>query len=221
MIRPALLYGEKEIRVSYDILVKDTEFNLFLTNKRLILLNDTKKMNLEIRLKDIVGSGFWEAENGDPIIALHVMRVNKEARQLLMQFPQNVEDDRKDETEFLYHYIHASYSSGKIEGDPSELLFTDGDEGQDGSHRPALVKCKHCKKQVRKNANYCIYCGKQYIPSAAEPSPGKGFLSWFLEDKKKGSKDNVTTPVVQKPKSSFSIKKFFSKNKGLETKNSQ
>ena len=100
MIRPSLPYGEKEIRESYDILVKDTEFNLFLTNKRLILLNDAKKMNLEIRLKDIVGSGFWEAENGDPVIALHVMRENKEARQLLMQFPQNAEDDRKDETKY-------------------------------------------------------------------------------------------------------------------------
>ena len=165
MIRPVLPYGEKEIRESYEIIVKDTTFNLFLTNKRLILLNDEKKMNLEIRLKDIVGSGFWEAENGDPVIALHVMRVNKEARQLLMQFPQSAEDDRKDETEYLYHYIHASYSSGKREGDPSEQLFTDGIEGQDKSQLPVLVKCKSCKKQVRKNANYCIYCGKQYVPS--------------------------------------------------------
>ena len=219
MIRPELPYGEKQLREFYEVIVKETEFNLFLTNRRLILLNDEKKINIEIRLKDIVGSGRWEAENGDPAIAVHVVREKKETRMLLMQFSQNRDDNRKDEADYLYSHIRAISRDNEHEADPAGQFFQGKDEPQDGSQPPVLVKCKHCKKKVSKNAKYCIYCGNPYQLPAGEPSSGRGFLSWFLEDKKKGQQKNGIPPTKAQGKSSFSILNMFSKKKSTQTEN--
>jgi hypothetical protein len=220
MIRPELPYGEKEIRESYDIFVKDTEFNLFLTNRRLILKNDAKKINLEIRLKDIAGSGLWEAENGDPMIAVHVIRERKETRMLLMQFSQNNEDNRKDETDSIYSYIRAS-SRNNESVDPAGQFFQDKNGLQDGLQQPVLVKCKQCKKQVSGNANYCIHCGKPFSVQKGEASSGNNFLRWFMGDKKKESKGKEIAPPTPQAKSSFSISNVFSKKKSGQTENTR
>jgi hypothetical protein len=221
MIRPELPYGEKEIRESYDIFVKDTEFNLFLTNRRLILLNDAKKINLEIRLKDIVGSGLWMAENGDLMIAVHVIRERKETRMLLMQFSQSIEDNRKDETDAIYSYIRASSRNNECGADPAGQFFQDKNGLQDGSQQPVLVKCKHCKKQVPANANYCIHCGKQFSVRKGEASSGNNFIRWFMGDKKKESKGKEIAPPTPQGKSSFSVWHMFSKKKSGQTENTR
>ena len=64
--------GERLIRESPDIVIKENLFTLFLTDRRLIFGHANRKNNFDIGFQDLADMEFYETEAGEPLFVISV-----------------------------------------------------------------------------------------------------------------------------------------------------
>ena len=163
MVGPGLERGEHLIRESPEITIREIQFTLYLTDRRLLFWHAAKKNRFGISRKDLVDVEFYETEAGEPLFVI-TYRGRKKIRggdgreQVIMIFSGQSGLPRSDEAEVLFSFIHAIARQNQriSEGRAKKKGRTTDDLLPDGQH------CS-CGKKFTDDTSFCTFCGTRIV----------------------------------------------------------
>ncbi|HVP93622.1 MAG TPA: zinc ribbon domain-containing protein [Methanoregulaceae archaeon] len=164
MVEYGLKRGERLIRETPDIVIKENQFTLFLTDRRLIFGHVNRKNNFDIDFKDLADIEFYETEAGEPLFVVSVRgRKTKgvaEIKKIIMVFSGQSGDPRSDEAEIMFSYIHAiARKNQKMSDEGVHRKKQTYDDLLPGKHQ-----CSVCGNEYREGTPFCTYCGAKITP---------------------------------------------------------
>ena len=195
MAEYGLKRGERLIRESPDIVIKENLFTLFLTDRRLIFGHANRKNNFDIGFQDLADVEFYETEAGEPLFVISVRgKIKKgihEMKRIIIVFSAQAGLPRDDEAEVLFSYIHA-------------IARKNQDAAETGVHRktqtyedllPGEHQCTVCGREYREGTPFCTRCGAKIVPPLKNDHKAFTLFS-FKKPEPKGLEPDVTSTIV-------------------------
>jgi len=178
MVGPDLERGEHLIRESPEITIKDIQFTLYLTDRRLLFWHAARKNRFGISRKDLIDVEFYETEAGEPLFVI-TCRGRKKIKggdgteQVIMVFSGQSGLPRVDEAEAMFSFIHAIARQNqriverraKKKGSQSDNLV------------PGEQQCP-CGKKFREGTSFCTFCGSKIVRPEREEKSAFSFFSF-------------------------------------------
>ncbi len=194
MVGYGLKRGERLVRESPDIAIKEDLFTLFLTDRRLIFGHAKRKNTFDIDFKDLADVEFYETEAGEPLFVISVRGKKKkgidEIKRIIMVFSAQAGPSRSDEAEVLFSHIHAI--ARKNRNMAEALVHRKNHTYEDlvpGEHR-----CTRCGREYREGTPFCTRCGVKIVPPAKKDQKAFSLFSFKkTEPKKPGPATTDTT----------------------------
>ena len=162
---------------SKGILIKDQNYHVVLTNRRILLTSAVDQKLRSINLPDVQKIEVAADDSGDPVIILFVPSVVGEVKKVILHFSQkNFPDPRQ---------VCSLWSSEITTRIQSTVPVSPGITPKKGSSPPAF--CVACGKKVVDGSVFCNNCGTKII-YPVQPIP--------LQQGEESIQENVKTPDI-------------------------
>ncbi len=200
--------GERLIRESPDIVIKENLFTLFLTDRRLIFGHANRKNNFDIGFQDLADMEFYETEAGEPLFVISVRGKKKKGtddiKRIVVVFSGQAGLPRSDEAEMVFSYIHAiARKNQKMSEAGVHRKNRTYEDLLPGEHR-----CTRCGREYREGTPFCTRCGVKIVSPVKKDQ--KTFILFSFKKAEPKRSEHATTditvtdvqgPVIEEPSS--------------------
>lgn len=162
MVHPVLEAGEQRLIHSRNVVIKGLPFQVYLTNRRLILQAspDRSQGNRNLPLDCVAGVAPATNGAGEPVLVLCAKSSAGEYRRLVLTFTAIPSlPHRTEERDAWYRQFSGvpGTIAGRSSGSPGSPIYPD----MSGS---GILRCTACGRSVPPGSRYCDRCGVRILP---------------------------------------------------------